>query len=86
MELGCILAMLGRFRYFCFNSGGRELPGVMVEIDFRPMLEKNGFYNFDVFLLFVFVFVTKIELFMVRTYSVMVPNLYFILFLDPVDG
>ncbi len=31
--VGSILAVLGYFRNFCLNSGGRELPGVMAEID-----------------------------------------------------
>ena len=32
------------FRYFCLNSGGRNLPREVVEIDFRPIFKKNVKY------------------------------------------
>ena len=32
---------LERFRYFFVNSGGQELPVVMVEIDVRPISQTN---------------------------------------------
>ncbi len=39
-----ILAMLGVFSLSLLNSGGRELPGIMVEIDVRPIFGKNKKY------------------------------------------
>ena len=56
------------FSIFVLNSGGQELPGVMVEIDFRPILGRNGksFLKNCIFaysLQFLYAFVIKNECF-----------------------
>ena len=69
---GPILAIWGYFGYFVLNSGGPGLPGMMVEIDFRLIFEKNEKYItkysiVDIFQLFSIVFVIKIEFFIPQT-------------------
>ena len=71
------------FWLFFLNSGGRDLPGEPVEIDFRPILENFEkilivfLLNFNGFHLFALL---KNECFMVQTFILMVPNQYFIIF------
>ena len=40
---GCLayFGYFGEFWLFFLNSGGRDLPGEPVEIDFRPIFKKN---------------------------------------------
>ena len=40
--VGSILAILGVFLLFFLNSGGQDLPREVVEIDFRPIFNKNN--------------------------------------------
>ncbi len=37
------------FAHFFLNSGGRELPGEVVEIDFRQIFKKMKVFSFNAF-------------------------------------
>ena len=43
---------------FVLNSGGQKLPGVMIEIDIRPIWGTSKIDVLDVFVLYVIVFIS----------------------------